>query len=191
MMLLKLNLKPFVATRERFYELCASNPDLRIERSATGEVIIMPPRGGITGSHNMNIGAQLWNWNEKYQLGIAFDSSTGFHLPNGADRSPDASWVTRERWDTLSREEQSRFVPLCPDVVIELRSPTDNMEPLQAKMHEYMANSVQLGWLIDPPNRRVEVYRKDKPVETVQNPETLSGEPLLPRFQLDLTRNFS
>lgn len=188
---LTVNLKPFVVTMEQFYELCAANPDLRIERSATGEVIIMPPTGGTTGSQNMYISGQLWLWNEKAQLGVVFDSSTGFHLPNGADRSPDASWITVDRWDALTVEQQKRFVPLCPDFVIELRSATDNIESLQAKMLEYITNGAQLAWLIDPQNARVEIYRSGHQREVLENPESLSGEPLLPGFHLELRRILS
>lgn len=187
---LVVNLKPFVTTTEELYELCAANPELRIERSETGEIVMMSPTGGTTGSRNTELTGQLWYWNGKYELGRVFDSSTGFQLPNGATRSPDSSWVTQERWDALTTEEQSRFVPLCPDFVIELRSPTDQLEPMRDKMREYMTNGAQLGWLIDPSKRRVEIYRIGQPVETLEDPQTLSGEPILPGFEMKLNRIF-
>lgn len=187
---LTVNLEPFVGTDEEFYELCAKNPELRFERSAQGEVIIMAPAGSETGAQNMRISGQLWYWNEQAQMGICFDSSTGFRLPNGAIRSPDASWITQERWAALSTEQQQRFAPLCPDFVIELRSQSDELEPLQTKMREYVANGARLGWLIDPHNRRVELYRPEQPVEVLDEPSTVSGEPILPGFQLNLERIF-
>lgn len=185
---LTVNMKPFVVTEEQFYELCTANPDLRFERSTVGEIVIMPPTGGETGARNMVISGQLWYWNDREHLGVAFDSSTGFRLPNGADRSPDAAWIVQARWDALTSEQRERFVPLCPDFVVELRSRSDDLGMLQDKMLEYMTNGARLGWLIDPPNQRVEVYRPGEPVEILQKPSTISGEPVLPGFQLNLDR---
>ncbi len=187
---LTVDLKPFVATEEEFRELSTKNPELRFERLATGEVTIMPPTGGSTGARNASISGQLWQWNDQFRLGEAFDSSTGFRLPNGANRSPDAAWIALERWEGLTDEERERFVPLCPDLVVELRSPSDELEPLRGKMREYTANGAQLGWLIDPKNRQVEVYRPGQAVEVLENPTVLSGEPTLPQFELKLERIF-
>ncbi|MEQ9667230.1 Uma2 family endonuclease [Coleofasciculus sp. G2-EDA-02] len=173
-------------TQEQFEELAAANRDVRLERTAIGELIIMPPTGGITGKRNIDIEGQLWFWNRQTKLGVAFNSSTAFRLPNGADRSPDASWVSQERWDTLTPEQQEAFPPLCPDFVIELRSKSDNMEPLRKKMQEYLDNGLRLGWLIDAKNKRVEIYRPNREVEVLQSPVSLSGEDVLPGFVLDL-----
>jgi len=185
---LTVNLKPFVATDEEFYELCAKNPELRFERSARGEVIIMPPAGSGTGARNAGITAQLWIWNQQDQSGVVFDSSAGFRLPNGATRPPDASWIAQERWDALSPEQQQRFAPVCPDFVVELRSRSDELEPLRAKMQEYIANGARLGWLLDPYNRSVEIYRPDQPAAVLDDPQSISGDPVLPGFQLNLER---
>lgn len=182
-----LALHPMVElTDETFYRLAQVNRDLRLERNASGELIIMPPTGGETGRRNSNLTGQLWAWNEKRKLGETFDSSTGFKLPNGATRSADAAWVKRERWDALSLKERRRFPPICPDFVIELRSATDNLEDLQAKMQEYLANGVLLGWLIDPENQRAKVYRSGEDVEIFQSPTALSDEDVLPGFVLNL-----
>jgi Uma2 family endonuclease len=179
--------KTFQVSHEQFKQLAIVNRDLRLERSATGELIVMPPTGSNTGKRNADIEGQLWFWNRQTKLGVVFNSSTGFHLPNGADRSPDASWVKLERWEALTPEEQEGFAPICPDFVVELRSKSDNMEPLRAKMREYMENKARLGWLIDRKNRKVEIYRQDREVEVLDNPSSLSGEDVLPGFVLDLT----
>lgn len=171
---------------EQFFQLCQVNRDLRFERTATGELIIMLPTGGGTGRHNSGINAQLWLWNQQAQLGEVFDSSTGFKLPNGADRSPDASWVSTEKWNALTPEQQERFLPLCPDFVIELRSPSDSLQSLQDKMQEYIDNGTRLGWLINRQNRQVEIYRQDREKEVLNNPTTLSGEDVLPGFILNM-----
>jgi Uma2 family endonuclease len=178
-------------TREQFVQLALANRDLQLERTATGELIVMPPTGSDTGNRNLDIEGQLWLWNRQTKLGKAFNSSTGFHLPNGADRSPDASWVRQDRWDTLTPEQRKGFAPLCPDFVLELRSESDNMEPLRAKMREYMANGARLGWLIDRKNKKVEIYRQGQEVEVLDNPSTLSDEDVLPGFVLDLTEVWS
>lgn len=173
-------------TDEQFFQLCQNNRDLRFERTASGELIIMPPTGSETGNRNIDLSYQLQAWSRQSNLGLAFDSSSGFKLPNGADRSPDASWVRRDRWDALTSEEQQGFAPLCPDFVVELLSPSDSVKIAQAKMKEYMENGARLGWLINRKNQRVEIYRQDQGVEILENPATLSGEDVLPRFVLDL-----
>ena len=182
-------------TDERFYELCQKNMDLRIERTARGDLIIMAPTGGETGNRNIDLAFQLQGWSRQNEsLGVAFDSSTGFKLPNGADVSPDASWVKRDRIDALTAEQKRRFIPLCPDFVVELRSASP-LTPLRkggkearlrAKMEEYRENGTRLGWLIDPKNKQVEIYRTRRDVEVLQNPETLSGEDVLPGFVLEV-----
>jgi Uma2 family endonuclease len=177
----------FKVTHEQFQQIAAVNRDLRLERTATGELIVMPPTGSDTGKRNLDIEGQVWLWNRQTKLGVAFNSSTGFQLPNGADRSPDASWVKLERWQTLTAKEQEGFAPICPDFVVELRSKSDNMEPLREKMREYIANGARLGGLIDRKNKKVEIYRHDREVEILDNPSTLSGEEVLPGFILDLT----
>ncbi len=178
-------------TREQFVELALANRELQLERTATGELIVNPPTGGETGYRNLDIEGQLWLWNSRAKLGKAFNSSTGFHLPNGADRSPDASWVRQERWDALTPKQKESFIPLCPDFAVELRSKSDNMEPLRAKMKEYMDNGTRLGWLIDRNNLKVEIYRQNQEVEVSDNPATLSGEDVLLGFVLDLTEVWS
>jgi Uma2 family endonuclease len=179
-------------TQEQFEALAAANRDLKLERTAAGELIVNPPTGGETGKRNLSISTQLGNWFEAHEdLGEAFDSSTGFRLPNGADRSPDASWVSRERWEALTPQQQKGFVPLCPDLVIELRSESDSLPKLQAKMGEYINNGARLGWLIDPQNRRVEIYRAQREVEVWENPTELFGEEVLPGFVLNLRRVWS
>ena len=174
-------------TDEQFEQICHANRDLRLERTATGELIVMPPTGGDTGRRNLGLSAQLWNWNQQSSLGIAFDSSTGFTLPNGAIRSPDASWVKLDRWQALTPLQRRKFIPLCPDFAIELVSPTDELRDTQAKMQEYLANGLRLGWLLNPKAKQVEIYRPGQSVEIRQNPASLSGESVLPGFVLDLT----
>ncbi len=174
-------------TDEQFWTLCHKHTDLRFERSAKGDLIIMPPTGGLTSHRNSDITFQLELWSRKTKLGKAFDSSGGFKLPNGANRSPDAAWIKIERWNNLTPEEKEKFLPLCPDFVVELRSPNDSLQQIQMKMAEYRANGAQLGWLIDPKRKVVEVYRPGIDVEVLQNPTTVSGEDVLPGFQLDLT----
>ncbi|HEY9672639.1 MAG TPA: Uma2 family endonuclease [Waterburya sp.] len=173
-------------THEQLVQLAIANRDLQLERTAAGELIVRPPTGGTTGQRNADIDGQLWLWNRQTKLGVAFDSSTGFHLPNGADRSPDASWVRQDRWDALTPEQQDGFVPLCPDFVLELRSKNDTMKSLRAKMREYEENGASLGWLIDRKNKKVEIYRQNQDVAVLDNPTTLSGEDVLPGFVLDL-----
>jgi Uma2 family endonuclease len=190
--LLALQIPPDVAltvTSDQFVALAAANWELRLERTAAGELIVNPPTGGETGHRNLSITGQLSVWFEANDtLGIAFDSSAGFELPNGANRSPDASWVRRERWEALTPEQRKGFVPLCPDFVVELRSESDSLRDLHAKMQEYMDNGAQLGWLIDPKNKQVKIYRAGQSVEVLDNPSTLSGEAVLPGFVLTLQR---
>ncbi|MDB9540321.1 Uma2 family endonuclease [Anabaenopsis sp. FSS-46] len=176
---------------EQFVDLALANRDLQLERTATGELIIMPPTGSDTGNKNLDIEGQLWLWNRQNKLGKVFDSSTGFRLPNGANRSPDAAWVDKQRWDALTLEQQETFAPICPDFVLELRSKTDSLEKLQAKMREYIENGAGLGWLIDRKNQRVEIYRRGRNVEVLDHPVSLSGEDVLPGFVLDLTEVWS
>ena len=174
-------------TDEQFWQLCHENDDLRFERSATGELIIMSPTGSITGERNSELNFQLRAWNRQKNLGKVFDSNSGFKLPNGAERSPDSSWVSLERWNALTLEEQNRFAPLCPDFVVELMSPSDSLEKTRAKMKEYIENDAKLGWLINRKKRQLEIYRPERNVEILENPQTVSGENILPGFVLDLT----
>ncbi len=176
-------------SQSQFESLAQANRDLRLERTAQGELIVNPPTGGESGKRNLSISTQLGNWFEAHeQLGEAFDSSTGFKLPNGADRSPDASWVSRERWESLTPQQRKGFVPLCPDFVVELRSESDSQRKLQAKMREYIQNGAKLGWLINPQKGLVEIYRPGTEVEVLENPTHLSGEDILPGFTLNLRR---
>ena len=173
---------------EQFYEFCQANRDLRIERSASGEVIIMPPAFSDTGNRNIKIAQQLANWAEQDGTGETFDSSAGFTLPNGATRSPDASWIKLERWNALSEEQKASFAPICPDFVIELRSKSDTLSGLQDKMQEYIDNGASLGLLIDRKNRKVYIYRPNQEPEILDNPETVSGDPVLPGFALRMAK---
>jgi Uma2 family endonuclease len=184
-----INLDPvFKLTDETFYELCRTNPEVKFERTAKGELIVMAPTGGETGNRNMKLSARLENWTEEDGTGIAFDSSTMFQLPLGAYRSPDAAWIQLERWESLSPEDRSAFPPLCPDFVVELRSISDSLRSVQDKMQEYLENGVRLGWLIDPKGQQVEIYRQGQAKEVLQAPTRLSGEDVLPGFVLDLSR---
>lgn len=183
-------------TDEQFYQLCVANEEHRMELTAEGDLIIMPPTGGESGIRNSDLNADLVIWNRQTRLGYVFDSSTIFKLPNGAKRSPDVSWVILERWEALSPDDRRRFPPLCPDFVIELRSETDSLPPLQRKMEEYLANGLRLGWLLDPQTHLAEIYRPDREVETLnfstqQISPCLSGESVLPEFILDLTSIFN
>jgi Uma2 family endonuclease len=173
-------------TDEQFYQLCAANRELKLERTAKGDLIIMPPTGGITGNRNFKLAQQLANWADTDGTGIGFDSSTCFKLPKGGERSPDAAWISLEKWNLLTPEQQEKFPPICPDFIIELRSPSDSLKPLQEKMQEYMDNGCRLGWLINRQNRQVEIYRQGQEKQTLENPPTLSGEDVLPGFVLNL-----
>jgi Uma2 family endonuclease len=182
-----LNLEPVIRlSHEQFKQLVAANPDAALELTSIGELVIMSPSGGETGERNDEISFQLRAWNKQTQLGKTFNSSTGFDLPNGATRSPDASWVSLTRWNVLTPQERQSFPPLCPDFVIELRSPSDSLKDLRDKMQEYIDNGALLGWLIDPMRKVVEIYRPGQPVEVLQNPTQLNGENVLPGFVLDL-----
>jgi Uma2 family endonuclease len=169
-----------------FYELCQANQDLRIERTSDGDIIIMPPTGGETGRRNFDLSVSFGSWARADGTGVGFDSSTVFALPNGARRSPDLAWVKLSRWNALTVEQRRGFPPLCPDFVIELRSHTDSLSALQDKMREYIANGAQLGWLIDPIEKKVYVYRPQVEVECLENPASISGGSLLGGFTLDL-----
>jgi Uma2 family endonuclease len=173
-------------TDDQFFEFCQINRDLRIERTATGELLIMPPTGSETGGSNFELAVQFGSWVKLDGTGKGFDSSTGFTLPNGATVSPDISWVKLERWNALSKEQRTKFAPISPDFVVELRSSSDSVSALQNKMQQYIDNGVKLGWLIDRKNRRVYVYRAGVPVERLDNPETVSGDPELSGFVLKL-----
>jgi Uma2 family endonuclease len=176
-------------TQEQFAALAAANRDLRLERTAQGELIVNPPTGWETGGYNWSICGELYFWwRNSGEPGQAFDSSTGFILPNGATRSPDVSWVSQERWQALTPEQKGTFANICPDFVVELRSSSDRLAPLQTKMREYIDNGALLGWLIDPQQRRVEIYRPELPVQVLDNPSQLSGEAVLPGFVLNLRR---
>jgi Uma2 family endonuclease len=184
-----LNLNSIIKlTSEQFYQLCEENPDLKLERNANGELIVMPPTGGETGKSNSKFNLQIGLWNDRTELGEVFDSSTGFTLPNKADRSPDVSWVEKSRWSALTPEQREKFIPLCPDFVIELVSPSDSLKKSQEKMQEYMENGCRLGWLINRKKREVEIYRPGQDVEVLQSPLTLSGENVLPGFVLNLQK---
>jgi len=174
-------------TDEQFFQLCTDNRDLRFERTASGGLIIMPPTGSETGRRNSDLNFQLKAWSRQNNLGVVFDSSTGFKLPDGSDISPDAAWVRRDRWDALTPEQKEKFAPICPDFVVELRSTTDSLEKLRAKMKVYVKNGARLGWLLDRKNRKVEISRQASDVEILDSPATLSGEDVLAGFVLDLS----
>ncbi len=174
-------------TDEQFFQLCQKNHELKFERTASGELIIMAPTGGETGRRNVKLITQLDLWNTRTNLGEVFDSSTGFKLPNGANRSPDTAWIKRERWQTLTPEQREKFVPLCPDFVVELMSPSDSLERTRQKMEEYRDNGARLGWLLNRKQRQVEIYRPGQSTKILDNPQSLSGDPVLPDFVLDLT----
>jgi Uma2 family endonuclease len=181
-----VNFKSIRLTADQFEQLCRDNRDLRLELSSSGELIVMPPTGSKTGQRNFSLTSQLGSWVLKNGTGVGFDSSTGFTLPDGAIVSPDGSWIRRVRWNALTEEEREGFAPICPDFVIELRSPSDSLSRLQNKMQEYIKNGALLAWLIDPLNRRVHIYRPNHDVEVLEDSETVSGEPLLSGFILDL-----
>ena len=173
-------------TDDEFFEFCRQNDDLRIEQTAQGEWIIMPPTGFETGSRNSEVSRQLGNWARQDDTGVAVDSSTGFLLPNGAKRSPDASWVLRSRLAALTPEQKKKFLPLCPDFVVELRSPSDSLADTQDKMAEYRDNGARLGWLVDAAERRVHVYRPGTAPDVLDAPASVSGDPEMAGFVLDL-----
>ena len=174
--------------REQFYAFCQANRDLRIERTATGDVVIMPPTFSDTGNRNFNLAVQLGIWAEKDGTGLGFDSSAGFTLTNGATRSPDASWIKAQKWNALTEDEKASFAPICPDFVIELRSASDSLNSLKLKMQEYMDNGVLLGWLIDRQNRTVYIYRPEGEPQILNNPDRVSANPELPGFCLTMAK---
>lgn len=183
-----LNLQPILKLDdEQFLQLSQANPDLKFERSQQGNLIIMSPTGGETGNRNAELIIEFGLWNRRKQLGQVFDSSTGFKLANDAIRSPDVAWVKQERWNNLSTEEKRKFPNLAPDFVLELRSKTDSLTETQAKLTEYMENGVRLGWLINPLEKQVEIYRPGKVTEVLDDPQQVSGEEVLPEFTLDLS----
>jgi Uma2 family endonuclease len=171
---------------DQFFQLCVNNRDFRFERNAQGDLVIMSPTGGETGERNSEINFQLRLWNHRSKLGKVFDSSTGFKLPKGGNRSPDASWIPLEKWHNLTPEQQKKFLPLCPDFLIELLSATDSLSETRKKMQEYMDNGAKLAWLINRKDKQVEIYRQEKPVEILDNPISLSGEDVLPEFTLEM-----
>ncbi len=173
-------------SEEQFFEFCRINRDWRIERTAEADLEIMPPTGGETSSRNFNLVLQLGAWAERDGSGVGFDSNGGFILPSGAMRSPDACWVRKEHLARLTTEQKRKFLPLCPDFVIELRSPSDPLPSLVAKMREYLENGARLGWLLDPGERRVHVYQPEEGVRVLKNQQKVSGDPVLPGFVLDL-----
>ncbi|ACK64367.1 protein of unknown function DUF820 [Rippkaea orientalis PCC 8801] len=175
-------------TDKQFFEFCQLNRNYCIERSAKGELIIMSPTGSETGHSNAKLTQQLGNWTDEDGTGIDFDSSTGFKLPNGANRSPDAAWMKRKKWESIPPEKRSGFAPVCPDFVVEIRSATDNLQTLQDKLEEYIQNGALLGWLIDRKNRKVYIYRPQKNVQCLDNPITVSGHPILANFTLKMQR---
>ncbi len=179
--------EPEPYTSEEFAALAADYPDLRMELTREGELVIMPPPFSETGSQNADVTADLVIWNRKTRTGKVFDSSSVFTLPSGAKRSPDTAWIKQDRWDALTEDERQGFSRICPDFVVELRSTTDRLSDVQRKMGEYRDNGAKLGWLLDPKSKRVEVYRPGQEVEILDNPVSLSGEDVLPGFTLDLT----
>lgn len=178
-------------TDEQFSEICRANPEVKFEQTAQGELIIVAPTGGEIGSYNSELNADLVVWNRQTELGVVFDSSTCFVLPNNAKRSPDVAWIAKSRWAALTLENRRKFPAIAPDFVLELLSPSDSWADAQAKMREYLENGVRLGWLIDPETNQVEVYRQGHPIEILSHPDTLSNEDVLPGFVLNLSSIFS
>lgn len=181
------NNKPLKFTDDEFWEFCRRNDGMRIEMTKEGDVIVMPPTGSETGDRNAEITMQLRLWAKKNKRGKSYDSSTGFKLPDGATLSPDASWIQKERIEKFTAKEREKFLPLCPDFVLELRSASDSLKDSQKKMAEYIENGARLGWLIDPKTKQVHVYRPNREAEILVNPQTVSGEDVLENFELDLT----
>ena len=177
-------LKPI--SDDEFFDFCQRHKDLRIERESDGEIIIMPPTFSETGGKNFSLTGKFAVWVEKDASGKGFDSSSGFTLPNGAVRSPDLSWIKLEKWKALTKKKREKFAHICPDFVVELRSESDSLPKLKAKMEEYIENGASLAWLIDPLERNVYVYRPEKEIEILENPSEISGEPLLQGFVLNL-----
>ena len=185
--LVELDVQPVGLSDEQFFGLCHANEEFRLELSSNGKLIIMPANGGNAGLRNASVTSQIVSWAEYYRTGVTFDGSTMFNLPNGAKRSPDASWMTSDRWNSLSQDEQDGFVPLCPDFVVEIRSAPDLLSHLLEKMKEYVANGAQLGLLIDPQVREVQVYRSDRTVERLVEPQVVRCDPEMPGFVLHMS----
>ncbi|MGK7931887.1 MAG: Uma2 family endonuclease [Microcystaceae cyanobacterium] len=181
-----LNIKDIGLSDEQFYQLCQINEHWKLEETAQGELIIMPPVGAISGNRESEFNADIVIWNRQTKLGKVFSSSTVFSLPNGGKRSPDVAWISNQRWNRLTIEQQEKFAPICPDFVIELRSRTDSLSQLQRKMQEYLNSGLRLGWLINPQAQQIEIYRQIQPMELISLPATLSGEDVLPDFTLAL-----
>ncbi|MEM6254724.1 MAG: Uma2 family endonuclease [Cyanobacteria bacterium P01_D01_bin.156] len=188
MLPLTLDISQVHLTDEQFYQLCIHNPEMRLERTARGVLILMPPVGGESGNREFELGLDLGIWNRQTRLGKVFSSSTIFQLPGGGDRSPDVAWIELSRWEILTPEEQAKFPPIAPDFVMELRSRTDNLKTLQNKMQEYLKSGVRLGWLFNPQGQQVEIYRPNREKMTLSLPQTLSGEDVLPGFQTTINR---
>jgi Uma2 family endonuclease len=186
-MVVTVNLQPLLElTDDQFEQICNNNRDLKFERTAKRSLVVMSLTGGDTGERNAELNGQLWLWNRQARLGHLYDSSTGFRLPNGAIRSPDAAWVSQARWEALTPEQRQKWVPLCPDFVVELKSNSDDIEDLRLKMQEYLNNGLRLGWLIDPETQTVEVYRANQPVESLSNPTEIAAQDIMPGFVLSL-----
>jgi Uma2 family endonuclease len=174
------------ASPKAFWRLCVANPNLRLERTARGEVIVMAPAGSDSGIRNSGLTARLWNWNDQTKLGVVLDSSGGFRLPNNAVKAADASWIRLDRWSAIPEKDRKKFAPICPDFVVEILSAGDRLTDAREKMREYLAQGVRLGWLLNPKSGRAEIYRPGQPVESIKRPATLSGEDVLPGFVLEL-----
>jgi len=177
-------------TDEQFYQFCVLNPELRMERTADKYILIMPPTNTDTGKRNFSLSGELYAWNKKYNLGTGFDSSTGFKLPNGADRSPDVAWIRNERWQTIPEEQKQRFAPILPDFIAEIRTGDQNIAYLKDKMEEYMSCGCRLAWLIDPKNRKTWVYYENGDIQTISFETPLSGGEVMPGFELRLADIF-
>lgn len=177
-------------TDEQFYQFCVLNPELRMERTADKYILIMPPTNTDTGKRNFSLSGELYVWNKKYNLGTGFDSSTGFKLPNGADRSPDVAWIRNERWQTIPEEQKQRFAPITPDFIAEIRTGDQNIAYLKDKMEEYMSCGCRLAWLIDPKNRKTWVYYENGDIQTISFETPLSGGEVMPGFELRLADIF-
>lgn len=183
---MKATLRTLKLSDEEFEQLVLANPESNFEQTAAGELVVVAPTGGTSERKNSSLTTQLGNWSESNNLGIAFDSNTLFVLPNKAKRSPDASWIKRDRWEALTRKQQDGYPPICPDFIVELLSPTDDLQDTQNKMQEYMDNGASLGWLINPISKQVEIYRSGKEKEVLSQPSSLSWEDVLPGFVLNL-----
>lgn len=185
---LVLNLDRVYLSDEQFYQLCINNPEIPLERNPKGALIVMSPVGGDSGNRELELGADLTIWNRQTQLGKVFSSSTLFKLPGGGDRSPDAAWIELSRWQNLTPSQRQKFPPIAPDFVMELRSQSDRLETLRQKMQEYINSGVRLGWMFNPQEQQVEIYRPGQPPEIRQLPTQLNGESVLPGFVLQVER---